>query len=47
VGYAALALGTAWALKEGLTFSRGAYMAPIAFGILIIVAVGAERQKQT
>lgn len=46
VGYAILALGTAWALKEGLAIHKGAYMAPIAFGILVIVAVGAERQKQ-
>ena len=45
-GYAALALGTAWALKVGLTFHKGAYMAPIAFGILVIVALSAERQKQ-
>ncbi len=45
-GYAALALGTAWALREGLTLHKGIYMAPIALGILVIVAVGAERQKQ-
>ena len=46
VGYAALALGAAWALREGLTIYKGVYMAPIALGILIIVAIGAERQKQ-
>ena len=46
VGYTALSLGTAWALKEGLTFRKGAYMAPIATGILLIVAIEAERQKQ-
>ena len=46
VGYAALALGTAWALKEGLSVQQGAYIAPIAFGILVVVAIGAERQKQ-
>lgn len=45
-GYAALAIGTSWALREGLTMSRGAYMAPIALGILVVVALGAERQKQ-
>ena len=45
-GYAALALGTAWALREGLTFAKGAYMAPMVLGILLIVAVSAERQKQ-
>lgn len=46
VGYAALSLGTAWALREGLTFQKGAYMAPIALGILVLVAIEAERQKQ-
>ena len=47
VGYAALTLGTAWALREGLGFKQGAYMAPITFGILLVVAVGAERQRQS
>ncbi len=46
VGYTALSLGCAWALKEGLTFRKGIYMAPIALGILIIVAIAAERQRQ-
>jgi hypothetical protein len=46
VGYTTLSLGTAWALREGLGFRQGAYMAPIAFGILVIVAVSAERQRQ-
>ena len=46
IGYAALALGTAWALREGMAFRQGAYMAPIAFGVLLVVAVGTERQKQ-
>jgi len=46
VGYSALALGTAWALREGLAIHKGIYMAPIALGVIIIVAVGAERQKQ-
>jgi hypothetical protein len=45
-GYAALALGTSWALRQGLTLHRGAYMAPIALAILVVVAIGAERQKQ-
>jgi len=45
-GYAALALGTAWALREGLTLAKGTYMTPMILGILVIVAVGAERQKQ-
>lgn len=45
-GYAALTLGTAWALREGLTLAQGAYMAPMVVGLFIIVAIGAERQKQ-
>ena len=45
-GYAALALGTSWALREGLTIQKGTYMAPITLAILIIVAISAERQKQ-
>ena len=45
-GYAALTLGTAWALKEGFSFNQGAYMAPIALGVILIVAIGAERQRQ-
>ena len=46
VGYAALVLGTAWILRSGLMFKGGMYMAPVAFGILIIVAIEAQRQKQ-
>ncbi len=46
VGYSALALGVAWALREGLTLAKGVYMAPTVLGILIIVAISAERQKQ-
>ena len=46
VGYSALALGTAWALRSGLTLSKGVYMAPVAFGILLVVAIEAQRQKQ-
>ena len=46
VGYTALSLGTAWALKEGLDFQKGAYTAPITLCILIIVAISAERQRQ-
>lgn len=45
-GYAALTLGTAWALREGLALAKGAYTAPMILGIFIIVAVVAERQKQ-
>jgi hypothetical protein len=40
------ALGTAWALREGLTLAKGAYMAPSIIAILIIVALSAERQKE-
>jgi hypothetical protein len=47
VGYASLALGAAWLLRSGLTLSRGSYMAPIAFAILLIVAIEAQRQKQS
>jgi hypothetical protein len=46
-GYAALALGAAWALRAGLTWHQGAYMAP-AIGVLVLLAaVEAQRQKQT
>ena len=45
-GYAALALGTAWALREGLSVAKGAYTAPMVLGILVLVAISAERQKQ-
>ncbi len=47
VGYTILALGTAWLLRTGLTVERGVYMAPVAFGILLIVAIEAQRQRQT
>ena len=46
VGYAALVLGTAWILRSGLLFKGGIYMAPAALGILVIVAIEAQRQKQ-
>lgn len=46
VGYAALALGVAWLLRAGLTLYNGAYMAPIAAGVLLVVAIEAQRQKQ-
>ena len=45
-GYAALALGTAWALREGLTLAKGAYMAPMILALVVVVAISAERQKQ-
>jgi len=47
VGYAALTLGAAWLLESGLTFKRGAYMAPVAFGVLLVVAIEAQRQHQS
>ncbi len=46
IGYAGLTLGTAWALRSGLTLEGGAYMAPCVLGILLLVAVEAQRQKQ-
>ncbi len=45
-GYALLALGTAWVVRKGLLVQGGAYMAPIAFGVLVVVAVEALRQRQ-
>jgi len=46
VGYACLTLGTAWALRSGLTMYKGAYMSLVALGILIIVAIEAVRQRR-
>jgi len=46
IGYAVLALGIAWGLRSGLTISGGAYIAPVILGILILVAIEAQRQKQ-
>lgn len=46
VGYAGLSLGTAWLLRSGLTMEGGAYMAPAVLGILLIVALEAQRQRQ-
>ncbi len=45
-GYAALTLGTAWLVRYGLLWKGGVYMAPVALGILLIVAVEAQRQRQ-
>ncbi|MFO8073641.1 MAG: DUF3392 family protein [Polyangia bacterium] len=45
-GYAALALGLAWAVRSGLTLSGGAYMAPVVLGVLLLVALEAQRQRQ-
>ncbi len=47
VGYAALALSVAWALRAGLNYSGGIYMAPVVLGIVLIVAIEAQRQKVT
>ena len=47
VGYAALALGTAWALAEGFAIQKGGYTAPIALAVLVVVAIGTERQRQS
>jgi len=46
VGYAAMALALAWGLRAGLTAHGGDYMAPAAVGILLLVAVEAQRQRQ-
>lgn len=45
-GYAALTLGVAWLLRSALTMKGGIYMSPMAFGILLIVAFEAQRQRQ-
>ncbi len=47
VGYAGLALGASWLLRSGLTWNGGMYMAPVALGVLLIVALEAQRQRQT
>jgi hypothetical protein len=47
VGYASISLGTAWLLRSGLMIDRGSYVAPISFGILLIVAIEAQRQRQS
>lgn len=45
-GYAALSVGCAFLVRFTLTVQKGQYMAPIAFAILIVVGIVAERQKQ-
>ena len=47
IGYASISLGTAWLLRSGLMIDRGIYLAPISFGILLIVAIEAQRQRQS
>jgi hypothetical protein len=47
IGYASISLGTAWLLRSGLMIERGSYVAPISFGILLIVAIEAQRQRQS
>ncbi|MCP4679197.1 MAG: DUF3392 family protein [Deltaproteobacteria bacterium] len=46
-GYTCMALGASWLLRSGLTWKGGMYMAPIALGVLLIVAIEAQRQRQT
>jgi len=46
VGYTCIALGVAWGLREGITFNGGVYAAPAVFGVLVLVAIEAQRQKQ-
>jgi hypothetical protein len=45
-GFAAIAMLVSWGLKWTLTFQKGHYMAPLAFGILIAVGFIAARQKE-
>ncbi len=45
-GYALLALGVAKALKMGITMNGGIYAAPVVAGLLVLVAIEAQRQKQ-
>ena len=45
VGYAALALGVAWALRTGFTVAGGLYIAPAVLCVLLLIAVEAQRQK--
>lgn len=46
IGYSGLALGAAWLVRIGLMFKGGVYMAPVAAGILLVVALEAQRQRQ-
>ena len=46
VGYAALALGVSFALREGLALKGGMYMAPAVLALLVVMAIEAQRQKQ-
>lgn len=45
-GFAAIAMAMSWALKWVLQFHKGAYMAPLALGILIAVGFIGARQKE-
>jgi hypothetical protein len=45
-GYAGLALAIAWLLRRAVTLSNGAFLAPTALALLLIVGIIAERQKQ-
>ena len=46
VGFATIAMAMSWALKWVLWFHKGAYMAPLAVGILITVGFIGARQKE-
>ncbi|MBN2526853.1 MAG: DUF3392 family protein [Deltaproteobacteria bacterium] len=46
VGYAAMALAVAWALRAGITIKSGLYAAPAVAAVLLVVAIEAQRQKQ-
>jgi len=47
VGYTALALGTSFLLKEGLALKGGLYMAPAVLVLLVLLAIEAQRQRQS
>jgi hypothetical protein len=46
VGYAGMALGLAWLLERGLNLFGGAYMAPMVLGVVLLMAIEAQRQRQ-
>lgn len=45
IGYAMLALGVAWALRNGFTLAGGLYVAPAVLAVLVLIAIEAQRQK--
>ena len=45
-GFAAIAVAMSWAIKWVLLFHKGAYIAPLAVGILVTVGFIGARQKE-